>query len=161
MIRDGFVGVRHDHQQTVGGDHGRIETRDVGTADQLDWFKQVDDWPGLCSIVAVESKSEMSGDSTSVERRYYITSRPAEAADLATWIRGHWGIEIRLHDVLDVGFKADQARHRHGHSAENFARLRRTGLHLFQREKTRKRGINGERLNAAWDHDYLLNILSG
>ena len=161
MIRDSFAGVRHDHQQTVEGDHGRIETRDVWTTDQLDWLKQVDDWPGLRSIIAVEAKREVIGGSTSVERRYYITSRTSKAGDLAKCVRGHWGIENRLHYVLDVSFNEDLARHRCGHSAENFARLRRIALNLLQREKKLKRGIKGKRLNAAWDHDYLLKILSG
>jgi predicted transposase YbfD/YdcC len=161
MIRNAFAGVRHDHQQTVEGDHGRIETRDVWTTDQLDWLKLVEDWPGLRSIIAVESKREVIGGSTSVERRYYITSRAAKAGDLAKCVRGHWGIENRLHYVLDVSFSEDQARQRTGYSAENFARLRRIALNLLQREKKLKRGIKGKRLNAAWDHDYLLKILSG
>jgi len=161
MIRDSFVGVRHNHQQTVEGDHGRIETRDVWTTDQLDWLKQAGDWPGLRSVIVVQAQREVLGGSTSIERRYYITSRPAHAGDLAECVRGHWGIENRLHYVLDVSFSEDQARHRRGHSAENFARLRRIALNLLQREKTRKRGIKGKRLNAARDHDYLLKLLTG
>jgi len=31
----------------------------------------------------------------------------------------------------------------------------------LQRETTKKRGIKGKRLNAAWDHDYLLKLLTG
>lgn len=161
MIRDEFVGVKHDHHQTVDGDHGRIETRDLWTTDQLDWLKQADDWPGLRTVAVVQSKREVAGQSTSVERRYYISSLPADAERLAGCIRGHWAIENRLHYVLDVCFAEDQARHRTGHSAENFSRLRRIALNLLRRDTTRKRGLKGKRLNAAWDHDYLLTLLSG
>jgi predicted transposase YbfD/YdcC len=63
-----------------------------------------------------------------------ITSRSAEAAPLAECVRGHWAIENRLHYVLDVSFSEDQARHRCGHSAENFA-LRRIALNLLQRKR--------------------------
>ena len=66
-----------------------------------------------------------------------------------------------MHWVLDVSFGEDQARHRKGHSAENFSRLRRIALNLLRRETTKKRGIKGKRLNAAWDHDYLLKLLAG
>lgn len=161
MIRDSFAGVKHDHQQTVEGDHGRIETRDLWTTDQLDWLKPADHWPGLRSIAVVQAQREVMGGSTSFERRYYITSRSAEATPLAECIRGHWGIENRLHYVLDVSFSEDQARHRCGHSAENFARVRRIALNLLQKETTLKRGVKGKRLNAGWDHDYLLKILTG
>jgi hypothetical protein len=34
-------------------------------------------------------------------------------------------------------------------------------LNLLQQEKSKKRGIKGKRLNAAWDHDYLLKLLGG
>lgn len=161
LVRDGFVGVRHDHQQTVDGDHGRVETRDLWTTDQLDWLDQAADWPGLRSVVVVQAQREVVGGATSTDRRYYITSRPADAASLAECVRGHWGIENRLHYMLDVSFAEDQARHRRQHSAENFARLRRIALNLLQRETTLKRGIKGKRLNAGWDHDYLLKILTG
>jgi hypothetical protein len=40
----------------------------------------------------VESERSL-GDKTSFERRYYLSSLPAEAAHLGERIRGHWGIE--------------------------------------------------------------------
>jgi len=60
-----------------------------------------------------------------------------------------------------VSFAEDQSRVRKGHAAENFSRLRRIALNLLRRETSRKRGIKGKRLNAAWDHDYLLRLLCG
>ncbi len=161
MIRSSFAGVRHEHHQTVDGDHGRVETRDLWTTDQLNWLPVRDEWPGLRSVVVVQARREVAGGPTSIDRRYYITSRSPDAARLNECIRGHWGIENRLHYVLDVSFAEDQARHRRQHSAENFARLRRIALNLLRRETTRKRGIKGKRLNASWDHDYLLKILTG
>jgi hypothetical protein len=32
---------------------------------------------------------------------------------------------------------------------------------LLRKETSKKRGIKGKRLNAAWDHDYLLKLLIG
>jgi hypothetical protein len=70
-------------------------------------------------------------------------------------VRQHWGIENKLHWVLDAGFGEDLSRKRSGHSAQNFSLLNRMALDMRKQEKTSKRGIKGKRLNAAWDHPYL------
>ena len=93
------------------------------------------------------------------EIRYYITSLRPDAARLNSVIRQHWGIENKLHWVLDVGFSEDLSRKRAGHSAQNFSLLNRIALNMLKQEKTSKRGIKGKRLNAAWDHPYLLKLL--
>lgn len=163
LLLEKFKAVRHGHAQSVDGDHGRIETRDVWVTDQIEWLQEEKDrWPGLRSVVIVQSKRELPAKGDSIERRYYISSRPGtDATAMAACIRGHWGVENKLHWVLDVGFNEDQARQRKGHSAENFSRLRRLALNLLNRNKTKKRGVKGKRLNAAWDHDYLLKLLTG
>ena len=170
MILEHFAGVRHGFVETVDGDHGRIETRRVWVTDQLEgWLgaEQRDRWPGLKSVAVVEATREVPGGPTaaaaaSIERRYFISSRAGtDASRMAEIVRGHWTVENKLHWVLDVSFAEDQARQRKDHSAANFSRLRRIALNLLQREKTKKRGIKGKRLNAAWDHDYLLKLLAG
>ena len=165
MILEKFKGVRHGLDRTVEGGHGRIETRRVWVTDQLDdWLspRQRDRWAGLKSVAVVEARREIPLKPTSVERRYYICSHAGvDAARMARIIRGHWSVENKLHWVLDVSFAEDDARQRKDHSAENFSRLRRIALNLLHREKTRKRGVKGKRLNAAWDHNYLLKLLAG
>lgn len=74
-------------------------------------------------------------------------------------VRGHWGVENKVHWVLDVWFREDQSRARAGYAAENLATLRRLALNLLKREPTKKRGIKGKQLNAAWNHAYLLKLL--
>ena len=165
MILEKFAGVGHGFAETVDGDHGRVETRRVWVTDQLDgWLDagQRGRWPGLRSVAAVEARREIPLRPTSVERRYFISSLAGTDAErMAATIRGHWSVENQLHWVLDVSFAEDQSRQRKDHSAENFSRLRRIALNLLRRETTRKRGIKGKRLNAAWDHDYLLKLLGG
>jgi predicted transposase YbfD/YdcC len=163
LILEGFAGVRHGFVETVDGDHGRIETRRAWVTDQLDeWLEesQRSRWAGLKSVAVVEAVREVAPDPTpSVEPRYFISSLAStDAAAMADTIRGHWSVENRLHWVLDVSFAEDQSRQRKGHAAENFSRLRRIALNLLRREK---RGIKDKRLNAAWDHDYLLRLLAG
>jgi predicted transposase YbfD/YdcC len=165
MILENFAGVRHGFVETVDGDHGRVETRRVWVTDQLDdWLKaeQRQRWAGLKSVAVVEAKREVPLKQASVERRYFICSLAGtDAGRMAHIIRGHWSVENQLHWVLDVSFAEDQSRQRKDHSAENFSRLRRIALNLLRRETTKKRGIKGKRLNAAWDHDYLLKLLAG
>lgn len=84
-----------------------------------------------------------------------------DAKRIAEVIRGHWGIENRLHVVLDVAFAEDPSRIHNGHSADSLSRKSRMALDLPHRESGKKRGIQGTRLKAAWDHVSLLNILTG
>ena len=102
---------------------------------------------------------ENIGAKTTVERRYYLSSLPLGIEVFARAVRGHWGVENKLHWVLDVCFREDQSRARTGFAAENLATLRRLALNLLKGEKTKKRGIRGKQLNAGWDHACLLRLL--
>jgi predicted transposase YbfD/YdcC len=144
--------------ETVEKDHGRIETRRYYQSDCLDWFADKGKWEGLRSVGMVEAIRETDGKTT-VERRYYLSSLKLEVETFARAVRGHWGVENKLHWVMDVCFREDQSRARQGFAAENLATLRRLALNLLKREKTKKRGIKGKQLNASWHHPYLLRLL--
>lgn len=144
--------------ETVEKDHGRFEIRRYYQSDQLDWFADRLKWEGLKSVGMVESLREVDGKTT-VERRYYLASLPLGVETFARAVRSHWGVENKVHWIMDVCFREDQSRARAGYAAENLATLRRLALNLLKREKTKKRGIRGKQLNASWDHAYLLRLL--
>jgi len=144
--------------ETTEKDHGRLEIRRYYQSDHLAWFADAAKWDGLRSVGMVEAIRELGGKRT-VERRYYLSSLPLEIQPFARAVRGHWGVENKLHWVLDVCFREDHSRARAGFAAENLATLRRLALNLLKREKTKKRGIKGKQLNAGWDHAYLLRLL--
>jgi len=144
--------------ETVEKDHGRLEIRRYYQSDQMDWFADRFKWEGLKSVGMVESVREVDGKTT-VERRYYLASLPLGIETLARAVRGHWGVENKVHWIMDVCFREDQSRARAGYAAENLATLRRLALNLLKQEKTKKRGIRGKQLNASWDHAYLLRLL--
>jgi hypothetical protein len=66
--------------------------------------------------------------------------RNRDAARLNSVIRQHWGIENKLHWVLDVGFGEDLDRKRAGHAAQNSRRG--SGRKRAQRHHTPSRATN-------------------
>ena len=76
-------------------------------------------------------------------------------------VRAHWGIGNNLHWVLDYAFREDDQRMRSGNGDANMAVVRHIALNLVKTEKTVKLGVKNKRLNAGWDEDYLLKIVTG
>lgn len=144
--------------------HGRIETRRCVVSDDVDWLhEQQQHWCRLASVAMVESTREFvngkrRGEVT-VERRYYLSSLPADAARLGGLVRAHWDIENRLHWVLDVTFGEDDSRARVGNAPQNFGLLRRMAINLLRREGSIQKGPTVKRRRAMWDTDYLKTVL--
>jgi len=149
--------------ETVGKDHGRLEVRSHTVSHVVDWYAAERSYPGaprfpkLTTIAMVESRIERGGK-IETERRCYISSRALSAAAFAAAARGHWAIENNLHWNLDVTFGEDQSRLRTGHGATNMAVVRHFALNLV-RQVADKRSIKRRRKRAAWDPNYLLQIL--
>lgn len=155
------MAVGYDEQ--VDGGHGRIETRRVWRTAGLDGVGACERWPGLSSLVLVESIRQLGAEER-VERRYYISSLPGttntDAKRLNRVIRTHGEIENRVHWVLDVAMGEDANRARQGESAQHLALMRKLALNLLRQEKSVPLGIAAKQKRAGWDHDYLLKILS-
>ena len=148
---------------SVNDGHGRIEERTVHVCSDISWMTTAETWAGFSFLALVESKrTELSTNKTSTERRYYIGSAAdADAETVGSTIRRHWGIENRLHWVLDMAFREDDARHRAKNCAANFATLRHFAVNLLKLDKTKKLGVANKRKVAGWNRDYLLHVLSG
>lgn len=159
-IRDDCHGISYHTAKTTNGGHGRIEQRRIWTTGEVGWFAERSKWKNLRSLIRVEAKRTVNGQ-TSCEYRYYISSLPADdPGRLLEYIRGHWSVENCLHWCLDISFADDDRRIRKGHGAENFARLSRIALNLLKAQTKHKVGIKTKRLCCGWNHDYLFRVLS-
>jgi predicted transposase YbfD/YdcC len=153
-----FAGVAHKFVETLEKDHGRIETRRYWITEQIGWLADKNQWEGLRSFGMVEAVRELDGRTTT-ERRYYLSSLPAEAARFAAAVRGHWEIENCVHWVLDVQMGEDRCVVRQQHAAQNLAALRVLCLNLLRRDCKVKCGIRSKQKVAGWDHNYLRSLL--
>ncbi|MFF4829957.1 ISAs1 family transposase [Streptomyces sp. NPDC001312] len=87
------------------------------------------------AIQIVRRRRELSTGRLTIERVYLITSLDvfdATPAELAAWIRGHWGIENLLHHVRDRTFREDDSKIRTGHLPRTMASLRNLAISVFR-----------------------------
>jgi predicted transposase YbfD/YdcC len=86
---------------------------------------------------------------------------------VAGWLLGvvcsHWGIENRLHWVLEMVFREDECHLRKGSATGNLASLRHiapgTLWALLRRETSVPGGPKTKRLKVGWSDRYLEQIL--
>ena len=100
----------------------RLETRKVELIQDWTWIdpEQIAQWEGLTQVARVHRKRENLIDGKiESEISYYLLSTDHNAQIVASAIRGHWGIENRLHWRLDVLFGEDQDRKRSENAAAN------------------------------------------
>ena len=86
---NGFKNTTISRDETVDGDHGRIETRTTTVIHDLAWLRQRHAWPGLNGVVIIDSRREIDGK-VERETRLYITSLKEPAKSLGAIVRSHW-----------------------------------------------------------------------
>ena len=151
--------------ETTDGGHGRIEVRRHIVCHEVAWLFSDRRYPGepsfpdLAMIAMVEATTER-GSKTARERRYYLSSAKLDAKTFARAVRAHWGIENRLHWVLDVIFHDDLARLRTGHGPENMAVVKHMAMNLLRDAKPMT-SLKNRRKLAGWNVDYLDQLLRG
>jgi predicted transposase YbfD/YdcC len=146
--------------------HGRIEKRTCSIIEDMDWICKGTDWSGLRTLIRIESdRTQKATGATEKHTRYYISSRQGDAKAFNIWVREHWGIENKLHWILDVAFGEDQSTKRAGNAAENYSFVSKIALNLIQKRDDKRGGkklsVSTKRKKAGWDKDYLLSVLDG
>ena len=153
-----FERVSYDTFFTEEKGHGRNERRELYVSDNIDWLPMKDDWTRLKCVVMLKRFRTLN-DVTSEESRYYITSLPPVGERIAKVARSHWGIENKVHWILDVGFQEDLSQISTGHAAENFSILKRLSLNVIRLDPDKKKSLIGKRQCAGWDDDYMSHLL--
>jgi predicted transposase YbfD/YdcC len=154
--------LEQDTVQTLDAGHGRVEHRRYTVLSDPDLLACLDPtgaWPGLRSVIEVQAERRPAA--TPRERRYYLSSLPPDAAPLGQAIRAHWGVENRLHWVLDVQFREDASAVRVGDGAHTFTVLRHLALNLIRQDHSVRGSIASKRFRAALDDSYLTRLLAG
>lgn len=158
-------GLTFEKSETVDGCNGRIAIRRHTVCHEIGWMSSdrrypgEPRFPGLAMIGRVESEVERDGN-IQRETRYYVSSAALSAAIFGRVVRGHWGIENRLHWILDVVFREDLARLRSGNAPANMAIVRHTALNLLSGAKPTT-SFKNRRKKAGWNVDYLETVLRG
>ena len=135
-IKDSFRMLTADTvAEEIDCGHGRVERRRCAVLGDLTLLDKPGDWKGLRSLVRIEAQRfHKATGKTEQETRYYISSLAPNAARLNQLVRQHWGIENKLHWVLDVAFGEDLSRKRAGNAAQNFSLLNR--ILIFDSEQS-------------------------
>jgi len=157
-LESNFRGMKHQECQTKDNNHGRTETRSYHLVrPSKEWLAMHPEWKGLKTLGMVCCERQVGDAEPTGEVRFFITSLALNVTEFARAVRGHWGIENKLHWVLDVSYREDENRSRKDHTPENLAWIRRMTVSLLAQDGT-KVGVKCKRKMAGWDDEYLLSI---
>ncbi len=146
--------------------HGRIENRTCIISSDLQYIDTVK-WKNAKTLIKIVSgrynktKQIQEEDAT----RYYISSLDTDAKKLNSLIRQHWGIENKLHWLLDVTMGEDASRKRAKNSPENFSVVFKTALSMLKQytprpDKKKQPSIKTKRKMGAWSDKCLSDMLN-
>lgn len=110
---------------------GRTENRLVEIYDDLSGISP--EWVKLKRIIHVHRYGYRPDKGDFNEHNYFILSSPIDDAKImAQGIRGHWGIENRLHYVKDVIQNEDNSNIKGGYAIENLSLLKNAAINIFR-----------------------------
>lgn len=152
-------GKRSAARQREPSSHDRQETRRA-TVIRDSSLAAANLFPGVVALGRITSRRKLKGkpaDKPVV--RYFLLSKSMSAKRLLQVVRSHWGIENRMHWLLDVLFDEDASRARKDHGPENLAILRRFALNIIRSHPARL-SMRQKVKRAGWDDAFLLDLLA-
>lgn len=138
----------HDRQET----RRATVIRDTGVAAE-------NGFPGVAALGRITSRRRVRGRRAEEPVvRYFLLSKYILAKRLLHTVRSHWGIENRLHYLLDVLFGEDANRTRKDNGPENLAILRALGLNLLRSHPARI-PMSQKVKQAGWNDAFLFEVI--
>ena len=120
---------------SVDTGHGRRVRRTVQAVEAPAWI----DFPGAAQVIRIRRTRTVNkrggGRRTTTEVAHLICSLPMTDAPpelVASWARGHWAIENRLHWIRDVVFDEDRHQLRTRNGPQIMAALRNLAISLIR-----------------------------
>ena len=169
-IFDTVKSYMQDHGQTskdlksdyFDESHGRFVRRRYFAVDIPDHIQKINQFKNLKSIIATENISMRSADApVTSEWRYFITDHDKNEALIPDYVRGHWGVENKLHWQLDVHLGDDKDKKLDRNATENISRIKRLLLNLVRKnDPNSKKSVRSRLKMMLWDEEYFLKILS-
>lgn len=140
--------------------HGRIEHRKYLLLSAVGDYLRAR-FPMLKVLIRTERQRVLpTGKIRKPAVTYYASSLdPTRSRRIIECVRRRWGIENRLHYVLDMTFDEDSSRVRIGHAAENFSRFFHLAVNLLRADKTERVSLQNKRFSAATDDEYLESLI--
>jgi predicted transposase YbfD/YdcC len=116
--------------------HGRLVTQLTWTAPAALAGVDTREWPNCTTIAMVASLRQVSGKTSDLEQRYYISSRDLAPEAMAKAVRAHWGVENKLHWMLDVNFSEDACTVKKDNAPEILSSIRRVVINMLSLDTT-------------------------
>ena len=158
-IKDSFRVMKpSDIYEDIDYGHGRIEQRKCVVITDLGLVENPHKWKSLKSIIQMHrTRTFKATNKIESDVSYYISTLD-NAEEIHKGIRKHWGIENKVHWVLDVAFNEDNSRKRNDNAAKNFTNINRIAINMLKSDK-KKASFVRKRLAAGWDNDYMEKLL--
>jgi predicted transposase YbfD/YdcC len=116
--------------KTVDKEQSGVGIREYYLTGDISWLSQGKDWAGLASIGCVRRTLEKLNGEAVVETRYFIAGIE-DVKVFAKSVRGHWGVENKIHWQLDFTFQDDQNTTMEKHGARNPRTMKRAALAIL------------------------------
>ena len=136
-IKHEFSAIGSTSDTQLEKHHGRVEAREYEVLTVSGRKKGFSGWKNIKTIGRAISFHQKKGKPPHIEYRYYISSANLTKEQFAQAVRGHWGIESRLHWVLDATMKEDDCQIYKDNGPENLAVLRQLSLNMLRAEPTK------------------------
>ncbi len=152
-------GKRSSAKQIELSAHDRSEVR-CATVIRNTSLAELHRFPGIKAVGRITSRRRLRKQHADAPLvRYCVLSKYMSPTRLLQVTRSHWGIENRLHWVLDVHFREDRNRARKDNAPENLALVRKLALNILQAIPYQA-SIRRKIKRAGWDDTFLLQAIS-
>ena len=143
--------------------HGRQEERKVWIHTSLKSLATVGEWPKVQTLIHIESHRKVGEKESTIEDRYYVSSREMTAKQAADFTRSHWSVENPCHWVLDMVLREDECPIYDTYAARNMSLVRSVVLNALKTTPPpstydgyrKKVSIRQKRKICGWEQDYL------